>query len=47
MAEWLARRTPNHRIVGSGPAKSQTAYQKPSHVGYGWRQWCLGSLSRK
>ncbi len=20
---------------------------KPSRVGYGWRQWCLGSLSRK
>ncbi len=20
---------------------------KPSHVGYGWRQWCLGSLSHK
>ncbi len=26
---------------------SQSAHQKPSRVGYGWRQWCLGSLSRK
>ncbi len=26
---------------------SQLAHQKPSRVGYGWRQWCLGSLSRK
>ncbi len=22
MAEWLARRTPNHKIVGSSPAKN-------------------------
>ena len=22
MAEWLARRTPNHKIVGSNPAKT-------------------------
>ncbi len=27
MAEWLARRTPNHKIVGSSPAKSQSAHQ--------------------
>ena len=27
MAEWLARRTPNHKIVGSSPAKSQAAHQ--------------------
>ncbi len=26
MAEWLARRTPNHKIVGSSPAKSQSAH---------------------
>ncbi len=44
MAEWLARRIPNHKIVGSSPAKGSS---KPSRVGYGWRQWCLGSLSRK
>ncbi len=24
MAEWLARQTPNHKIVGSSPAKSQS-----------------------
>ncbi len=35
MAEWLARWTPNHKIVGSSPAKSQSARQKPSRVGYG------------
>ncbi len=29
MAEWLARRTPNHKIVGSSPAKSQVLI-------YGW-----------
>ncbi len=27
MAEWLARRTPNHKIVGSSPAESQSAHQ--------------------
>ncbi len=27
MAEWLARRTPNHKIVGSSPPKSQSAHQ--------------------
>ncbi len=27
MAEWLARRTPNHKIAGSNPAKSQSAHQ--------------------
>ncbi len=27
MAEWLARRTPNHKIVGTSPAKSQSAHQ--------------------
>ncbi len=27
MAESLARRTPNHKIVGSSPAKSQSAHQ--------------------
>ena len=27
MAEWLARRTPNHKIMGSSPAKSQSAHQ--------------------
>ncbi len=27
MAEWLVRRTPNHKIVGSRPAKSQSAHQ--------------------
>ncbi len=27
MAEWLARRTLNHKIVGSSPAKSQSAHQ--------------------
>ncbi len=27
MAEWLARWTPNHKIVGSSPAKSQSAHQ--------------------
>ncbi len=27
MAEWLACRTPNHKIVGSSPAKSQLAHQ--------------------
>ena len=27
--------------------QSQSAHQKPSRVGYGWWQWCLGSLSRK
>ncbi len=47
MAEWLARLTPNHKTVGSSPAKSQSALQKASPVGYGWRQWRLGSLSRK
>ncbi len=26
---------------------SQLAHQKPSHVGYGWYQWCLSSLSHK
>ncbi len=47
MAEWLARRPPNHKIVGSSPAKTSWLIKKPSRVGYGWRQWCLGSLSRK
>ncbi len=37
---------PNHKIVGLSPAEA-TAQQNPSRVGYGWRQWCLGSLSRK
>ncbi len=27
MAEWLARWTPNHKIVGSSSAKSQSAHQ--------------------
>ena len=27
MAEWLARRTPNHQNVGLSPAKSQSAHQ--------------------
>ncbi len=27
MAKWLARQTPNHKIVGSSPAKSQLAHQ--------------------
>ncbi len=27
IAEWLARWTPNHKIVGSSPAKSQSAHQ--------------------
>ncbi len=27
MAQWLARRTPNHKIVGSSPTKSQSAHQ--------------------
>ncbi len=27
MAEWLARWTPNHKIVGSSPAQSQLAHQ--------------------
>ncbi len=27
MAEWLARRTPNHKIVRLSPAKSQSAHQ--------------------
>ncbi len=27
MAEWLARRTPNHKIVGSSLAKRQSAHQ--------------------
>ncbi len=27
MAEWLARWTLNHKIVGSSPAKSQSAHQ--------------------
>ena len=47
MDEWLARLTPNHKIVGSSPAQSQSAHQKSSGVGYVWRQWCLGSLSCK
>ncbi len=46
MAEWLARQTPNHKFMGSSAAKNQLA-QKPSRMGYGWEQWCLGSLSRK
>ena len=47
MVEWLARQTPNQKIVGSSLAKSQLAPQKPSHVGYGWRQWYLSSFNRK
>ncbi len=27
MAEWLARRTPNHKIVGSSHATSQSAHE--------------------
>ncbi len=27
--------------------QNQLSHQKPSRVGYGWRQRCLGSLSRK
>ncbi len=27
MAEWLACQTPNHKIVGLSPAKSQAAHQ--------------------
>ncbi len=27
--------------------QNQLAHQKPSRVGYRWRQWCLASLSRK
>ncbi len=31
MAEWLARRTPNHKIVGSSPAKaSQLIKNRPA-----------------
>ncbi len=47
MAELLVRRTPNYNIVGSSPAKKPVGSSKPSHVGYGWRQWCLGWLSCK
>ncbi len=28
MAEWLARRTPNHKIVGLSPAKTSRLTQK-------------------
>ncbi len=27
--------------------RSHLAHHKPSRLGYGWRQWCLGSLCRK
>ncbi len=43
MAEWLARQ-PQAR--GFESRRSHLPKRKPSHVGYGWRQWCIGSLSR-
>ncbi len=48
MAEWLARRTPQPQDRGfESCQKPFGSSKKPSRVGYGWRQWCLGSLSRK
>ena len=37
----------DHQDLQSDLDNLMTWTAKPSRVGYGWRQWCLGSLSRK
>ncbi len=49
MAEWLEVRTSDSQSQDHGFKSRQkpVGSSKPSRVGYGWRQWCLGSLSCK